>query len=159
MDEKTKRIINSEIKIRADYLELLRMGYDLPPGDCMTYTIDQLKDMVSGKSRIKKIDKGSLDTKTTHARFICNLKTGFLWYKLDTFMTANSLGSLDYNPENLPELDFMAKLIEYFDPNNQLGLFKKKVNYIILKNSKNKFPNKFNIYQFYSNKNDLLVLL
>ena len=131
MDEKTQRIINSEIKIRGDYLELLRIGYDLPPGDCGTYTVGQLKDMLSGKSAIKKIDKGSLDTKQTHARFICSLKTGFLWHKLDTFMAANSLGSLDYNPEALPELDFLAKVIEYFAPGNTMELFKKKVGYIL----------------------------
>ena len=131
MDEKTQRIINSEIKIRGDYLELLRMAYDLPPGDCGTYTVGQLKDILSGESTIKRIEKGSLDTKTTHARFICSLKAGFLWHKLDTFMADNSQGSLDYNPEALPELDFLAQVIEFFDPGNTMGLFKKKVGYIL----------------------------
>ena len=131
MDEKTQRIINSEIKIRGDYLELLIMVYDLPPGDCGAYTVGQLKDILSGEPTIKRIEKGSLDTKTTHVRFICSLKAGFLWHKLDTFMANNSQGSLDYKLEALPELDFLAQVIEFFDPGNTMGLFKKKVGYIL----------------------------
>ena len=46
-------------------------------------------------------------------------------------MAANSQGSLDYNPEALPELDFLAQVIEFFDPGNTMGLFKKKVGYYL----------------------------
>ena len=127
MDQKTEAIINSEIKIRHDYLGMLRKKYELPPGDCQTYSVDQLKNLISSDSTIKKIKLGMLNKETKHNRLVCSLRAGFLWNKLDNFMANRGEKRLDYNPENLPDLDFLTQLIEYVDKDNSMKLLKKKV--------------------------------
>ena len=90
--------------------------------------------LFSKECPIKKIDKGMVNKETSHSRLICSLRAGFLWYKLDNFMKRIGDKRLDFNPECLPELDFLTQVIEYVDPDNQMELLKQKVIFFFIKN-------------------------
>ena len=127
MNDNIEGFINSEIRIRRNFINIIRKAYELPPGDCYSYSVDQLNNLAGANSTIMKINNNSLIKETKHDRLVCFLKAGFLWHKLDNFMSNQKLKRLDYNPENLPDLDFLTQLIEYFDKKNSMGLLKPKV--------------------------------
>ena len=141
MDEKIQRIINNEIKTRADRIRLIKKAFTLPGEDASTYSVAQLNIIAGKNSTIERIPKDALDIETTHARLVCFLKSGFLWHKLNTYMLANGYKSLDFNPEILPDMDFLTRCIAYYDKNNTMGLLKEKPSYKIV----NEFLNNFSI--------------